>query len=53
VHSEQQHTGRFIFEGYCILFGSINCMALQKAMIQNLEFIADKEALKKYEQPIS
>jgi hypothetical protein len=41
VHSEQHHTGTFYFRGY-FCFGSINSMALQKAIIQNLEFIADK-----------
>jgi hypothetical protein len=37
---------RFIFEVICIFLVQSNSMALQKAMIQNLEFIADKEALK-------
>jgi hypothetical protein len=39
---------RFIFEGYSVyFFGSIQLYGFTKAMIQNLEFIADKEALKK------
>jgi beta-lactamase regulating signal transducer with metallopeptidase domain len=39
----------FYFRGYSVyFFGSINYDGFTKAMIQNLEFIADKEALKKY-----
>jgi hypothetical protein len=38
---------RFIFEVILYTFGSIQLYGFKKAMIQNLEFIADKEALKK------
>jgi hypothetical protein len=38
----------FYFRGYSVyFFGSIQLYGFTKAMIQNLEFIADKEALKK------
>jgi hypothetical protein len=48
VHSEQHHTGRFIFEAICMFFWFNQLYGYKKAIIQNLEFIADKEALKKY-----
>jgi beta-lactamase regulating signal transducer with metallopeptidase domain len=51
VHSEQQHTADVLFSRlFCILFCSIQLYGFTKAMIQNLEFIADKEALKKIEK---
>jgi hypothetical protein len=41
----------FYFRGYSVyFFGSIQLYGFTKAMIQNLEFIADKEALKKIDK---
>ncbi|MBC5842453.1 M56 family metallopeptidase [Flavobacterium sp. F-380] len=49
VHSEQHHTADVLFSRlFCILFWFNPIVWLyKKAMVQNLEFIADKEALKK------
>ncbi len=49
VHSTQNHTiDVLITRFFCVVFGSIRCIWLyKKAILQNLEFIADSEASKR------
>jgi hypothetical protein len=47
VHSEQYHSADVLID-YFAFFLVQSIVGCKKAMIQNLEFIADSEALKKY-----